>query len=88
MEAALGLAKNNAEKAICYYYEAIFLEKINDPTSARLKWTNLLALPENVMPLEWRITAMGHLGVTPTATYYATPTPVLYLTTKTQTPTP
>jgi tetratricopeptide (TPR) repeat protein len=88
MEAALGLAKNNAEKAICYYYEAIFLEKINDPTSARLKWRNLLALPENVMPLEWRITAMEHLGVTPTATYYATTTPVLYLTTKTQTPTP
>ncbi|KAF0108182.1 MAG: hypothetical protein FD146_1196 [Anaerolineaceae bacterium] len=88
MEAALGLAETDEEKAICYYYEAIFLEKIDDPGSARIKWQNLLALPEDAMPYEWRVMAMEHLNVTATPTKFFTTTPVMQLTTRTPTPTP
>lgn len=80
MEAALGLARTDEQKAISYFYEATFLEKIDDEPSARTKWRSLLALPEDAMPFEWRVTAMEHLGVTAT--------PILNLTTKTPQPTP
>jgi tetratricopeptide (TPR) repeat protein len=83
MEAALGLAKTDAEKATCYYYEALFAENIKDPNTARKKWQNLLALPEDAMPYDWRLTAMEHLGVTPTTSPAVTVTPVKFLTTNT-----
>jgi tetratricopeptide (TPR) repeat protein len=88
MEAALGLAETDEQKAFGYYYEATFLEKINDLQSARLKWRYLLALPEEAMPEEWRNTAMDHLGLTATPTKYSSPTPVMRLTTRTPQPTP
>jgi tetratricopeptide (TPR) repeat protein len=83
MEAALGLAKTDEQKAQCIYYEAIYAGKINDPLTARKKWQALLALPEDAMPYDWRLTAMDHLGVTPTTSPVVTDTPVKYLTTNT-----
>jgi Tfp pilus assembly protein PilF len=88
MEAALGIAEGNEQKAIGYYYEAVFLEEIGDIPSANLKWRYLLALPEEDVPKDWREMAMDHLGVTVTPTKYSTSTPVLHLTTKTPMGTP
>lgn len=83
---ALPLAKNNATKAEAYYWMAIFLEGIDDPSSelgSRNYWYKLINLPANVMPAEWRMTAFLHLGITPT--YSPTPRPTR---TPTKTPNP
>lgn len=87
MEAALGLAETDEEKALCLYYEALYLEKINDFNSAKDKWRALLRLPASAMSEEWRNTAMEHLGVTATPTKFSSPTPVTNLTTNTPRPT-
>ncbi len=83
---ALPLAKSDGTKAQAYYWMALFLEEIEDPTSAlgaRNYWYKLIALPADVMPEEWRTTAYLHLGITPTFT----PTP-RRTRTPTMTPTP
>lgn len=88
MEAALGLADTPAEKAACFYYEALFAEEMQDAPTAQSKWENLLKLPESAMPQEWRDTALARLGVTATPTKFFTLTPVMTLTTNTPVPTP
>jgi tetratricopeptide (TPR) repeat protein len=95
------LAKKDAMKAQVYYWEALYLEKIGDPLSdqgAINAWYQLIALPADVMPAEWRTIALTHLKITPTATptriptHRPTSTPTLVTTelprsTLTQTPT-
>lgn len=74
---ALPLAKSDNTKAQVYYWEAIFLEAIGDPTSdlgARNNWYKLIALPADAMPQEWRNTAYEHLNITPTFTPTLSPT--------------
>ncbi len=80
------LAKTDYTKAQVHYWEAIFLEAIGEATStlgARNSWYQLLALPVDVVPEEWRQTAFEHLGITPTFT----PSPSRTRT-PTKTPTP
>jgi hypothetical protein len=70
-ENAEPLAKTDLTKAQVFFWEAIFLEAIDDPTSAmgaRNNWYKLIALPEGAMSAEWRATAFEHLGITPTFT--------------------
>jgi tetratricopeptide (TPR) repeat protein len=83
---ALPLAKTDENKAQCYYWEALFLEKIPDKTSAEAYWRRLLLLPEAAMPQEWRNTAYEHLNITPTFTPSLSPTKTA-TTSSTQTPT-
>jgi tetratricopeptide (TPR) repeat protein len=71
------LAKANTTKAQVYYYEALFLEEINDPLSAegaRNAWYDLVAIPADAMPAGWRNQAFDHLKITPTFTPSLTPT--------------
>lgn len=78
---AYPLAHSDGTKALVYYWEALFLEAIGDDLSkegAHNNWNNLIALPADAMPKEWRNTAYEHLNITPTFT------PTLLLT---QTPT-
>ena len=83
---AVPLAKSDWTRAQVYYWEATFLEEIDDPTSqagARNLWLRLIDLPAETMPAEWRQAAFDHLGITPTYTPTNTRTP-----TPTKTPTP
>jgi tetratricopeptide (TPR) repeat protein len=85
---AYPLAKSDGTKAQVFYWEAIFLEAINDPTStigARVAWTKLLDLPADVMPAEWRTEAYQHLNLTPT---FTPSVPVAPHSTQTSTRTP
>ena len=92
---ALPLAKTDPTKAQVYYWEAVFLEEINEKAGANASWYRLIGLPANVMPGEWRNQAFQYLNITPTytptvpPTYIPsyTPTPTLVITT-TSTPTP
>jgi tetratricopeptide (TPR) repeat protein len=93
---ATPLARVDGTKAQLYYWQAIFLEAIGDPTSksgARNNWMKLIALPAEAMPEDWRNQAYQQLNVTPTftatltLTKSLTPTPTL-LQTKTLTKTP
>ena len=71
------LAKTNTRKAQVYYYEALYLEEIGDKLSlqgATNAWTKLIALPEDVMPTDWRTLAFQSLKITPTFTPSLTPT--------------
>jgi tetratricopeptide (TPR) repeat protein len=95
---ALPLAKTDATKAQVYYYEALYLEEFGDTLSkqgATNAWTKLIALPEDVMPEDWRTQAFQYLKITPTFTPSLTPTitPTATATSKTtktsaSTPTP
>ncbi|MGD0751223.1 MAG: tetratricopeptide repeat protein [Anaerolineales bacterium] len=71
------LAKTDATKAQVYYYEAVFLEEIGDKLSlqgADNAWNKLIALPADVMPIEWRMQAYQYLNITPTYTPTLIPT--------------
>ena len=71
------LAKIDKTKAQVYYWEALILEEIGDPLSvegARNAWYELIALPADAMPAEWRNQAFEHLKITPTFTPTLTPT--------------
>jgi tetratricopeptide (TPR) repeat protein len=68
---AMPLARVDGTRAQVYYWEALFLEAIGDPTSdlgARNNWYKLIALPADVMPEAWRTEAYQHLNITPTFT--------------------
>jgi tetratricopeptide (TPR) repeat protein len=68
---AYPLAKNDGMKAQVYYWEAQYLEEQGDPKSligATTAWYQLIALPPEVMPAEWRNQAYLHLKITPTYT--------------------
>jgi tetratricopeptide (TPR) repeat protein len=74
---AYPLAKTNEEKAQVYYWEGIYLEEIGDALSkqgAENAWYQLIALPADAMPTEWRVQAFEHLKITPTFTKTLTPT--------------
>jgi tetratricopeptide (TPR) repeat protein len=71
------LAKTNATKAQVYYYEAVYLQEIGDKLSlqgADNAWNKLIALPADVMPLDWRNQAFQYLNITPTYTPTVIPT--------------
>jgi tetratricopeptide (TPR) repeat protein len=71
---ALPLAKNNTSKAQVYYWEAIFLEGIDNQVGADVCWNRLIELPVDVMPAAWRTQAFEHLKITPTSTKTVPPT--------------
>jgi len=71
------LAKTDETKAQVYYYEAVYLLEFGDPLSkqgADNAWTKLIALPEDVMPADWRTQAFQSLNITPTFTPTPSPT--------------
>jgi tetratricopeptide (TPR) repeat protein len=72
------LAQTDEDMAKIYYYRAQIHQADNNLRAARLDWESLLALPEEVVPLEWEITARQQLLVlnppTKTATSIATST--------------
>jgi tetratricopeptide (TPR) repeat protein len=73
----LPLAKTDSTKAQVYYWEALYLEEIGDPLSlqgAKNAWTQLVALPADVMPEDWRAQAYQYLNITPTFTPTPRPT--------------
>jgi tetratricopeptide (TPR) repeat protein len=84
---ALPLAQSDGTKAKVYYWEALFLEGIDNQEGADACWNRLLALPADVMPGDWRTQALVHLKITPTATKTLIPS-ATRTRTKTKTPTP
>jgi tetratricopeptide (TPR) repeat protein len=86
---ALPLAKTDSTKAQVYYWEALYLEEIGDKLSlqgASNVWYQLIALPADAMPADWRTQAFQYLNITPTFTPTLTPT-VTPTSTSTFTPT-
>jgi tetratricopeptide (TPR) repeat protein len=68
---AYPLARTDGMKAQAYYWEAQYLEEQGDPKSligATTAWYQLIALPPEMMPAEWRNQAYLHLKITPTYT--------------------
>ncbi len=68
---AYPLAKTDSTKAQVYYWEALFLEEIGDTLSlqgANNAWYQLIALPADAMPADWRTQAFQYLNITPTFT--------------------
>jgi hypothetical protein len=80
---ALPLAKTDSTKAQVYYWEAIFLDELNQKSAAKDSWYRLIALPADVMPEDWRTQAFQYLNITPTFTITPSPTKTF-----TRTPTP
>lgn len=70
-----------AERASLYYWRAISLEALNQPSSAANDWNALLALPEEALQPGWAQTAQQHLDALRMATpsravsFTRTPTP-------------
>jgi tetratricopeptide (TPR) repeat protein len=82
---AYPLAKTDKTKAQVYYWEALYLEEINDVLSSQgavNAWYQLIALPAEAMPADWRTQAYQHLKITPTFTPSLTPsiTPTFTIT--------
>ena len=71
---ALPLAKTDSAKAQVYYWEAVFLEEINEKPGAQASWYRLIALPADAMPGSWRNQAFQYLNITPTYTPTIPPT--------------
>ena len=68
------LAKTDSTRAQAYYWEATFLEEMNEKPGAQASWYRLIGLPAGAMPAEWRATAFEQLNITPTFTVTLTPT--------------
>ncbi|OGN76201.1 MAG: hypothetical protein A2X25_08205 [Chloroflexi bacterium GWB2_49_20] len=80
---AAKLAQSDGQKAQVYYWEATALEALENAFAVTF-WQNLLDLPEEVMPAEWRTQAQEFIAARVTGT----PTSVLTVTpTLTSTPT-
>jgi tetratricopeptide (TPR) repeat protein len=79
VESARAYAKTDAEMAQVFYWRAISLEELNNPTVAYRDWQALLALPEAAVPEAWREYAQERVEALRTATpapkVSATPTP-------------
>ena len=89
----IGLAEEDEEFAVLYYWRAQSLEYLNEPEAATRDWQALLALPEDAYPQEWGAIAEEHIRLlnptetpTPTSTPLESPTPTSTLT-ETSTPT-
>ncbi|MBN1305769.1 MAG: tetratricopeptide repeat protein [Anaerolineales bacterium] len=85
------LTENSRELAQVYYWRALCLEELNQIQPALKDWENLVALPQNAVPQEWREEAEEHIGdlSTPTRTPTVTKTPTITRTpTVTRTPSP
>ncbi len=69
-------ARTNYQKAQLYYWRAISLEGLSEVTAAIKDWNNLLNLPADAIPEEWRTTATAHIALLklPTATNTRRPT--------------
>ncbi|MBN1148120.1 MAG: tetratricopeptide repeat protein [Anaerolineales bacterium] len=78
------IAEDDEQIAGVYFYRAQILEAIGNVPSAIKDWNALLALPEEVVPEEWREIAESHVAATVTPAPTATQTP---LPTKSPTPT-
>lgn len=78
-------AKTNGQKAQLYYWRAISLEGLAEVNAAINDWNNLLKLPSDAMPAEWRTTAEEHIELLrlPTSTNTRRPT---FTPTPTRTP--
>ncbi len=75
-EATLNLAETDAELAEIHYWRALLFEQTTNLRGAAKEWMDLLALPEDSAPAEWRETARTHLlALTPTITSTRTMVP-------------
>jgi tetratricopeptide (TPR) repeat protein len=87
---AYHLAETDNELAALYYWRALTLEDLANPSGAAKNWEALLSLPDEAIPPSWARTAKRHLLVlnppTPTATQTPTLTPTVTRT-PTRTPT-
>lgn len=79
---AAKLAQSDRQKAEVYYWQAVALEAMNN-ASAITFWQNLLDLPADVMPAEWRTQAEEQIAARVTGT----PSSILTVT-PTRTPSP
>jgi tetratricopeptide (TPR) repeat protein len=57
-----GLLENDAQRAMFFYFRALALEALGQTESALGDWSNLLTLPAEVMPPEWRQAAEERVG--------------------------
>ena len=81
---AAKLGQTDVQKAQVYYWEATALQELGN-TSAFIYWQDLLDLPANVMPDEWRVAAQKQISarytatptLTSTATWTSTPKPTV-----------
>jgi tetratricopeptide (TPR) repeat protein len=54
---------NDEQLAAVYYWRATILTGLGQEDSALIDWNNLLELPEEAMPLEWRVLAEQEVGL-------------------------
>jgi tetratricopeptide (TPR) repeat protein len=94
------LAQTDYQRAVVYYYRAQLYEEAESTSDALQDWVNLLSLPADQVPVEWRTLAQQRYDFynpptptevptdtpEPTATITPTPTPV-FTDTPTATPT-
>jgi len=81
---AAKLGQTDVQKAQVYYWEATALQELGN-TSAFIYWQDLLDLPANVMPDEWRVASQKQISarytatptLTSTATWTSTPKPTV-----------
>lgn len=87
LDSAENLAQSNEELAKIFYYRAQLYTADNNPRAALADWENLMALPEEAVPVDWIELAQEQLLMlnppTSTVTSTSTPSP-----TATTTPTP
>lgn len=83
-ERVLSLAETDEEKAQAYYWRAINFEKRKEPANEAKSWSDLLALPQQVVPASMREQAQTRLQALATPT--PTPTPAKGKKTATATP--
>lgn len=60
INAATGKVKTDEDRAALYYWLALAFEALDDWDSATDYWDDMLALPPDVVPPEWRQTAALH----------------------------
>jgi tetratricopeptide (TPR) repeat protein len=100
LQVAEKLALDDQQKASVYYWQALSLEKLGNPSAAIAVWKSLLNLPKQAVSADWIKTAQTHLltlnpptqtqtltstNKPPTVT--VTPTPTRQIPTVTKTPT-
>jgi tetratricopeptide (TPR) repeat protein len=85
LDATENLAQTDKEMAKIYYYRAQIHQADDNNRAALSDWESLLELPEEVVPLDWKITARQHLLILNPPTNTATSIPT---STTTYSPTP
>jgi tetratricopeptide (TPR) repeat protein len=61
LQVAEKLALEDQQKASVYYWQALSLEQLGNPTAAIAVWKSLLTLPKQAVSSDWVKTAQAHL---------------------------